>query len=1169
VSHAIQAIIGVVEIVVGAILDVYGISAGNILIKMGVAQLLGYAISLLQNPHRAPLQPIAVSYAGTLEPRRIIYGKLKVGGMYTIPPLTAGPNNDFLEIVFTVAGHPVSGFGDMYFNQIRIANADIGSVTGVGTDGAVTNTITNNGYNGFAWLRRYDGTQRAVDYILTANFTAWDSTHIGWHCAYWAAQLKYDTKVFSTGVPEITGVVFGKIVYDPRLDTRAAITFTQNNVNTACAANLPAPGLTITKTNGTNAFDAQCYSTETPGQAWVRFYAQASAANQANAVVGLSQNPASTVSYTNIDHAFNPTIGVGDGRAYLYIYESGASQGYFGGWNSNTRLEIVYDGTTVRYLVDNIVVRSVVNAGKTFHFKAALDYSTDKLTNVEFGGSGTGACWAYSTNTALCLRDYLTSPLGLNEPHWRIDDTLTAAAANICDQTVTVPAYIVPGLTQWTSASATVAGLGTNFLRDLNFGQFTGPSGGHFTPTSSTYIEGPDGVMHLIATVESDISLTLAASYASSSAYDIVAQWNNSTALTVTQKRYTCNVLLDASARFEDNASALARAMMGQVIYSGGKWRMYAGAWSGSTFSLSETDLVGGLSVQCSTPRQNLYNAVRGNFINPAKNYQPDEFPAILNPAYSVADGETIYTETNFPCCTDVFEAQRNAFIVSRVSRDQKVVTGQFGMSAYGIRVWDTGTLSIAELGWVNQSVRCIGWRFTPKGAIELQLQEAYSADWQDPVSGAYALIGANATGALQLYTPYPITAFGATPMPGAIMFSVQQPANWLSGQVYQLYENTTNTTAGASLILVSADTSFAIQKADVLTRYYWVAVYNPGTKQQSALYPGSGAGTGLAAAAGAPTLWNAYAQCYPTDNGLAKFSGVNGWSGDLAVSQQGFTTAHLSAKTNALSDNWMIGLLTQPNQASLQNYGGTTSYTFLSYAWYQNSGTWGIYESGSAVATYGAVALTDVVAITYDGTTISYLLNGVVQRTVTNAGLTLYAGFTPYTGTAGINSVNFGPTTNLAVVDTMQLGLNAATNLYTAAVGSNGAITGGPTGACTTILSIAVPAQPYAYTAVITFTGPIGITSGASGGGGVWVAILPVSSIGTLAYDSTASNASLYAPLANQTLNTKVAVEATYSVAAGVAQTFTVKAGMSAGGVGGSAGYGSDCEVKVEVIKR
>lgn len=43
---------------------------------------------------------------------------------------------------------------------------------------------------------------------------------------------------------------------------------------------------------------------------------------------------------------------------------------------------------------------------------------------------------AWSDNSALCIRDYLTEDYGFNQPSSRIDDTLVITAANICDETV-------------------------------------------------------------------------------------------------------------------------------------------------------------------------------------------------------------------------------------------------------------------------------------------------------------------------------------------------------------------------------------------------------------------------------------------------------------------------------------------------------------------------------------------------------------------------------------------------------------------------------------------------------------------------------------------------------------------------------------------------------------
>ena len=44
----------------------------------------------------------------------------------------------------------------------------------------------------------------------------------------------------------------------------------------------------------------------------------------------------------------------------------------------------------------------------------------------------------WSSNPALCLRDYLTSPYGLSEASTNIDDTLVTTAANVCDETNTL-----------------------------------------------------------------------------------------------------------------------------------------------------------------------------------------------------------------------------------------------------------------------------------------------------------------------------------------------------------------------------------------------------------------------------------------------------------------------------------------------------------------------------------------------------------------------------------------------------------------------------------------------------------------------------------------------------------------------------------------------------------
>ena len=115
-------------------------------------------------------------------------------------------------------------------------------------------------------------------------------------------------------------------------------------------------------------------------------------------------------------------------------------------------------------------------------------------------------------------------------------------------------------------------------------------------------------------------------------------------------------------------------------------------------------------------------------------------------------------------------------------------------------------------------------------------------------------------------------------------------------------------------------------------------------------------------------------------------------------------------------------------------------------YALYPNGGSggqWVVYESGTQVTLSGATSQpTDVATITYDGSTIDYI-NNVSVRTVPVSGSTLYGFYPIGTPGSGLNSMRFGPTTNLAVADRAQLGANSASLLVSNA--TSGSVTINP----------------------------------------------------------------------------------------------------------------------------
>lgn len=534
--------------------------------------------------------PQDVEYSDTMASRRILYGENKVSGMNVIPPLVTGSQGEYLHQVLALAGHEVEAIDSIFFNTEQLSLNISGDVIG----GTYANRATVRAYTGTA--------TQTVDTILNSALSEWTTDHRGRGIAYLALRYQFDSKVYTSGKPDVTAIVRGKKVYDPRLDT--------------------SPG-----------------------------------ANPSNA------------SYA-----------------------------------------------------------------------------------------------AYSANPALCLADYLLAQYGLSESPARVDWGLVVTAANICDESVSIPG-------------------------------------------------------------------------------------------SATQSRFTCNLTLDAVSPYETNIEALALAMMGACYYSGGKWRMYAGAWSNSAFTITADNVIGELAIQTAASRKSdgYYNAVRGRFIDKDRDYQALEFEPILNSTYETADGERIYTEVDFPACNNQYEAQRNAIILSKQSRRQKTVTVVCDFSAYKIRPWETGTATIAEVGWSNQTVRCVGWRFRPDPAIELTLQEAASTDYDDPDPNDYVVPASVSVTNPTLYKPGSPQSFTATQEIESILLQWQAPTNTIAGILYQVFEHSAATPfSAASKIYEGADTQLRVPRTNTDTRYFWVRSYYQPSDGFSAETP---SGSGLSSSGKIATL--------------------------------------------------------------------------------------------------------------------------------------------------------------------------------------------------------------------------------------------------------------------------------------------------------------------------
>lgn len=293
------------------------------------------------------------------------------------------------------------------------------------------------------------------------------------------------------------------------------------------------------------------------------------------------------------------------------------------GWTADHRLRgIAYLYVKLTYSRD-VFPRGIPNISAVVRGKKLYDPRT--------------ATTVWSQNLALAVRDYLAGTYGLSSTDAEIDDTALIAAANICDETVTLAA------------------------------------GG-------------------------------------------------------TEARYTVNGVLDTGGTPRANMEALLSGCGGALTWPAGVWTLHVGAYESPTVSLAEDDLAGAVQVRARVSRQDLYNGLKGTFVDPTQDYQPVDFPAITNNAYATQDGAQIFRDVAFPVTTSSATAQRLAKMMVEKSRQGITVQAPFKLTAFKVSTWDNIELSIASLGWTDKVFKVTGWGFNEAGSISLTLQEEAAA---------------------------------------------------------------------------------------------------------------------------------------------------------------------------------------------------------------------------------------------------------------------------------------------------------------------------------------------------------------------------------------------------------------------------------------------------------
>lgn len=208
-----------------------------------------------------------------------------------------------------------------------------------------------------------------------------------------------------------------------------------------------------------------------------------------------------------------------------------------------------------------------------------------------------------------------------------------------------------------------------------------------------------------------------------------------------TQKRYTLDGTFDLDAKPIDTIEDMLTSCAGVLVYTQGKYRLIVGASSTPTVTLTGDDLRGPVTVRPRISRRELYNGVRGTFVDPEQNWQPTDFPPVTNALYEQQDGDQkIFRDIQLPYTIDSVRAQRIAKIHLEMSRQGISIDFPAKLTALQIAVWDVVNVTLPHFGWFGKPFRVTGWTLAEEGGVDLSLQEyaATAYDWNSGDATTY-----------------------------------------------------------------------------------------------------------------------------------------------------------------------------------------------------------------------------------------------------------------------------------------------------------------------------------------------------------------------------------------------------------------------------------------------
>ena len=214
------------------------------------------------------------------------------------------------------------------------------------------------------------------------------------------------------------------------------------------------------------------------------------------------------------------------------------------------------------------------------------------------------------------------------------------------------------------------------------------------------------------------------------------------------QIRYTLDGVVDSANSRKENIESMLSAMGGSLVYSGGQYFISGSSYVAPTITIDESVMVGAITVSTRKSRRELYNGVKGVFLNAEENYTVADYPAQISSDYAIADGDPVYLDMGLAFTTNQVRAQRLAKLALLKSRQQTTINVPCNLAALKFKAGDNINVTNTRLGWTNKPFQILGYTLNADsdGSIIVDVSAIETSpelyDWQSSDEKDYLSAG-------------------------------------------------------------------------------------------------------------------------------------------------------------------------------------------------------------------------------------------------------------------------------------------------------------------------------------------------------------------------------------------------------------------------------------------